>query len=73
MTTLSKGNLFFKTTIKQKTIDLKIQYACNLLMNGESIESVVTETGYSDYFYFLQCFKKRIGLTPKQFQKNHVN
>lgn len=70
------NNIFkkqYKTTIKQKMIDLRIQHACNLLMSGVSIESVVTQTGFSDYFYFLKCFKKRTGLTPRQLQKKYLN
>ncbi|MCT1905243.1 AraC family transcriptional regulator [Oceanobacillus sojae] len=70
------NNIFkrqFKITIKQKTLDLKIQKACNLLINGETIESVVVKTGFNDYFYFLKCFKKKVGLTPKEFQKKSLS
>jgi AraC-like DNA-binding protein len=61
----------FQTTIKQKIIDLKMQHAFNLLINGESVTSVVAQTGFTDYFYFLKCFKSKKGITPKQLQKKY--
>lgn len=64
-------NKQFNTTIRQKIIDIRVQHAFNLLINGESVASVVTKTGFSDYFYFLKCFKRKKGITPKMLQQKY--
>ncbi|WP_424768737.1 AraC family transcriptional regulator [Paenibacillus sp. sgz302251] len=68
------NNLFkkqFNTTIHQKMIDLKIHHAYNLLIHGESITAAAAKTGFNDYFYFLKCFKRKMGITPKQLVKKY--
>lgn len=62
----------FSVTIKQKVIDLRIQHAFNLLINGESLSTVVSQTGFTDYFYFLKCFKQKKGISPKELQKKYL-
>ncbi|WP_276353765.1 helix-turn-helix domain-containing protein [Cohnella caldifontis] len=61
----------FQTTIRQKLIDIRIQHAFNLLVNGESVAAVAAKTGFSDYFYFLKSFKRKIGITPKMLQQKY--
>lgn len=61
----------FQTTIRQKLIDVRIQHAFNLLVNGGSIADVAAKTGFSDYFYFLKCFKRKIGISPKMLQQKY--
>lgn len=61
----------FQTTIRQKLIDIRIQHAFNLLVNGGSIADVAAKTGFSDYFYFLKCFKRKIGISPKSLQQKY--
>jgi AraC-like DNA-binding protein len=60
----------FKTTIKQKVIELRIDQAFNMLMLGESIAGAAEKSGFKDYFYFLKCFKKIKAFTPKDMRKN---
>lgn len=65
-------NKQFKTTIRQKIIDVRLQHAFNLLINGENVASVVSKTGFTDYFYFLKCFKRKKGITPKKLQQKYL-
>ncbi|WP_424769309.1 helix-turn-helix domain-containing protein [Paenibacillus sp. sgz302251] len=60
----------FKTTIKQKVIELRIDHAYQLLMLGETIADAANKSGFKDYFYFLKCFKKIKHLTPKDVKKS---
>jgi AraC-like DNA-binding protein len=60
----------FKTTIKQKVVELRIDHAFNLLLLGESISEAAEKSGFNDYFYFLKCFKKIKSFTPKEMKKN---
>jgi AraC-like DNA-binding protein len=61
----------FKTTIKQKIIELRIDQAYNMLMLGESIAGTAEKSGFKDYFYFLKCFKKIKSFTPKEMKRNY--
>jgi AraC-like DNA-binding protein len=61
----------FKTTIKQKVIELRIDQAFNMLMLGESITGAAEKSGFKDYFYFLKCFKKIKSFTPKEMKRNY--
>ncbi|WP_186446274.1 AraC family transcriptional regulator [Paenibacillus cremeus] len=69
-------NTIFKkqiqSTIRQKIIELRIDHALNLLMQGETIAYAAEHSGFSDYFYFLKCFKKGKGLSPKELQKKYI-
>lgn len=60
----------FKTTIKQKVIELRIDHAFNLLLLGESVAEAAERSGFKDYFYFLKCFKKVKSFTPKELKRN---
>jgi AraC-like DNA-binding protein len=60
----------FKTTIKQKVIELRVDHAFNRLILGESIADAAEKSGFKDYFYFLKCFKKIKRFTPKDVKKN---
>lgn len=61
----------FSMTIRQKLIDLRIQKAHQLLLNGESTLATAFKCGFNDYYYFLKCFKRLRGYTPKQVRKVH--
>lgn len=61
----------FQTTIKQKTVEMRVDHAFNLLMLGESIANAAEKSGFQDYFYFLKCFKKLKGVTPKELKKSY--
>ena len=50
---------------------LRISHAKLLLSNSPnySIEDVAIKVGYENTSYFVQCFKKYTGYTPKNYQK----
>ncbi|MCF0195979.1 MAG: beta-Ala-His dipeptidase [Bacteroidaceae bacterium] len=45
----------------------RIKKAEKLLRQGESITDVAYATGFSDPNYFSKCFKKKTGLSPKEY------
>ena len=45
--------------------ELRIEYARNLIANGESVETAAFESGFSDPKYFARVVKKHLGCTPK--------
>lgn len=45
--------------------ELRIEYARNLIANGESVETAAYESGFSDPKYFARVVKKHLGCTPK--------
>jgi len=50
---------------------LKIQSACNLLLNtNKSITEISEECGFSSHIYFCKAFKKQHGITPTKYRKN---
>lgn len=49
---------------------LRIQYAFNLIENGEtSVRSISNQCGYSDPMYFSKVFKSIRGITPSEYLK----
>jgi len=63
----------FKTTIRQKVIEIRINNSFNLLMQGESIAYAAENSGMNDYFYFLKCFKKIKGISPNELKKKYFS
>lgn len=47
--------------------NLRIQHACNLLKGGSSVSDTCNECGYDNLSYFIQLFKKIVGVTPKTY------
>lgn len=51
-------------------LNLKMQYACELLLQpGESVGSVAEALGYQDPFYFSRSFKRCFQVSPRQYQQ----
>lgn len=65
------GKLFFSETGQYLTdyiLDEKIAAACPLLRRGEgSIADVAQQVGIPDQQYFSKLFKKKMGLSPKEY------
>lgn len=54
----------------QYLLDCRMQYAKTLLQTtDDSIESIATLSGFKNLSHFVQTFKKRTQLTPRQFRK----
>ncbi len=50
---------------------LRLEAAKNLLRKaGASVKEVCVQVGYSEPNYFARVFKKELGLTPTEYQKN---
>ena len=50
--------------------NLRIQHACMLLANGSPVSNVCEECGFENLSYFIQLFKKTVGVTPKTYSAN---
>ncbi len=48
--------------------NLRISHACRLLKNGASVSDACEACGFETTSYFVQLFKKNVGVTPKQYQ-----
>ena len=51
---------------------MKIRYAKDLLLEGNSISYVSDYLGFSSQNYFSSVFKKIMGQTPKKYQMQHI-
>ena len=66
---------YFKTqtrqTLTQYVTDLRIRYACDLLMKGEdSVTQICFQVGFENVSHFIQAFKKLRNQTPFEFRKS---
>lgn len=59
---------YFKTP-NEYIIDLRIDYAKSLILNGESVKSAALQSGFNDPKYFSRIVKKRLGITPCELTK----
>ncbi len=71
----SHYSLVFKNKTGRSPLDyfiqLKIQYACQLLDHTSlHIKEVAQRIGYDDPYYFSRIFKKLINLSPKKYRLN---
>lgn len=66
------GNIFKSATgysVKEYITARRMMFAKQLLLENEPISLVMEKVGYNNYSYFIQTFKKYVGVTPKQFLK----
>ena len=66
---------YFKTqtgqTLTQYVTDLRIRYACDLLMKGaDSVTQICFQVGFENVSHFIQAFKKLRNQTPFEFRKS---
>lgn len=53
-------------------LDLRIQNASRLLTETDSsISDISGQVGITDWFYFSKAFKKRFGISPTKYRKQH--
>lgn len=68
---------YFKTRTNKTYIqflnEIKIGHACRLLIDDQlSISQVCFETGFNNFPHFNSQFKRIVGLTPRQYQYEHL-
>lgn len=62
----------YKTTPLEYIINTRINYAKRCLKEGSySVSKIAAECGFSDSNYFCRAFKRKTGLTPSQYKKQH--
>ncbi|MCL2486095.1 MAG: helix-turn-helix transcriptional regulator, partial [Oscillospiraceae bacterium] len=50
---------------------MRMEKAKDLLGNPSmKIIDIAEQLGYSDPYYFSHCFKKNVGMSPKEFRKH---
>lgn len=54
--------------VMQYFTELKIRKACSLLQQGKSIPEICDLLGFENPTYFYRVFKRKIGLTPRQYR-----
>ncbi len=71
------GSLFKKnmgTSFNEYLNNVRLRYACSLLQSSElSVKEVAFASGYNSTEYFLYIFKKKMGMTPRQYKTLHKN
>ena len=61
-----------KSPIEYRT-DVKLDKAKNLLLNSNiTVENLADDLGFESGAYFCRVFKKKIGMTPKEYRKNNI-
>ena len=63
-----------KMTPTKYIMKLRIQYACELLMNSEmSVAEISATCGYKDANFFIRVFKDLVGLSPLNYKKKQLS
>lgn len=64
----------FGMSLRQKQTELSLQRACQLLLDPHAkIRSVAYDTGYQHLGFFNAVFKKRFGVTPKEWRQQNLS
>lgn len=58
--------------IGEYIITRRIQRACQMLSAGQRGKDVANNCGFASQNYFCRLFHKRVGVSPSQFQEQHV-
>ncbi|MBQ8781581.1 MAG: AraC family transcriptional regulator [Oscillospiraceae bacterium] len=62
----------YNTTPQKYITSLRLKHACALLRETElSIEDAALQSGFGDGNYFSRIFRSSMGVSPKQYRKNH--
>jgi AraC-like DNA-binding protein len=67
-------SLKYKISPKRYILQLKMNYACDLLRHEEHTVSQIAEIcGYKDLYTFSHQFKIEFGVSPSEFRKNYTS
>ena len=61
-------NQYMDMSIHQYIISLRLEEACSLIQQGNSITLAAEQSGFPDYSSFFRTFKKNYGTSPKEYQ-----
>jgi AraC-like DNA-binding protein len=63
----------FGMSFREKQTELSLQRACQLLLEPNAkVRMVAYDTGYRHIGFFNALFKKRFGLTPREWRRQHL-
>lgn len=63
----------FGMSLRAKQTELSLQRACQLLLDPRvNIRNVAHDSGYPQVSFFNSSFKKRFGVTPKEWRQQHL-
>ena len=67
---------FFKEVTLQTPIEYittdRLEIACEMLLSGATVTDTAYNCGFNDMSYFIHIFKKRYGISPKQYATNNM-
>ncbi|RTN58972.1 AraC family transcriptional regulator [Enterobacter ludwigii] len=59
-------------TIQEYLMMRRIRQACELLLHtSASVREIASQVGFSEYAWFITCFRKNMGKTPLQYRKTY--
>ncbi len=61
----------FGSNYKDYINDLRLNYACGLLKNGEKITTACYSSGFSNLSTFNHCFKKKFNISPSVYKSQN--
>lgn len=59
-------------TVKQYHQRVRMEYAAQLMLSGNSVKETAIACGYEDYYFFINSFTKVHGVSPAVYKKNGI-
>jgi AraC-like DNA-binding protein len=64
----------FQITPRQYVIDIRLGIACKMMINSRlNIAQIAYECGFYDHSHFTRQFRKKFGISPKDYRRLHRN